>query len=229
MDVRSTCWSITINNPVESDEEAINVARQKGWSIQGQLERGAEGTPHYQLMLKTPQVRMSAVKKVFRRAHIEVARNAAALSQYVHKEDTREGELREQQEMYPTLDKFWDLIVGHLMRAWWAYECWTIECDVPEEHRWYSLAEFDKIVNWIIQDGFHVETMAVNPQTRSAWRLFGRSIVIRSIRRQRDRQTTENAVAVVNIPTDAVSSSSGTEGRQEAQGSSSLQAYVTDE
>lgn len=44
---RATAWSVTINNPNESDEEAINLARQKGWTVQGQKEVGDEGTPHY--------------------------------------------------------------------------------------------------------------------------------------------------------------------------------------
>lgn len=90
---RATCWSLTINNPTKSDEEWIQQARQKGWQVEGQLEKGKEGTEHYQLMVKTPQVRFSAVKKQFPRAHIEIARNPAALAQYVAKEETREADL----------------------------------------------------------------------------------------------------------------------------------------
>ena len=106
---RATCWSITINNPTGADEENMALSRQKGWKVDGQLEVGKDGTPHYQLIVRTPQVRFSAVKKAFPRAHIEVARNPTALEQYVHKDDTKAGELNKQSEMYPSLSKFWDL------------------------------------------------------------------------------------------------------------------------
>ena len=85
---RASVWSVTINNPTQTDEYNISEARQKGWKVEGQLERGEQGTEHYQLILRTPQVRFSAVKQVFPRAHIEVARNVGALTAYVHKEDT---------------------------------------------------------------------------------------------------------------------------------------------
>ena len=88
---RSNIWSLTINNPTADDEECIQLARQKGWKVEGQKEVGKEGTPHYQLMLKTPQVRFSAVKKLFPRAHIEIARNATALAQYVTKKTQGQG------------------------------------------------------------------------------------------------------------------------------------------
>jgi len=70
---RATVWSVTINNPTPSDEEGIALARQRGWQVEGQKEKGSEGTEHYQLMVKTPQVRFSAVKKAFPRGHIEAA------------------------------------------------------------------------------------------------------------------------------------------------------------
>lgn len=71
--------------------------------------RKVRGTPHYQLMVKTPQMRFSALKKQFPRAHIDEARNAQALQQYVHKEETRIGTLVEENEYYPSLAKMWDL------------------------------------------------------------------------------------------------------------------------
>lgn len=197
---RASAWSVTVNNPIESDEENMNLARQRGWKVEGQLERGANGTPHYQLLVRTPQVRFSAVKKAFPRAHIEVARNAAALEQYVHKEETKEGDLKEQSSMYPSLAKFWDLIAENLQDDWWAEMCWSVGDELPSENRHYSLTKFDYICNLLIREGYHVETIAVNPQTRSAWKLFGRSIIIRSLRRQTDRQTDGNTVALVDIP-----------------------------
>ena len=66
---RSTCWSVTINNPTADDEECIALARQVNWTVEGQLEKGVEGTLHCQLMVKTPQVRFSALKKMFPSAY----------------------------------------------------------------------------------------------------------------------------------------------------------------
>lgn len=96
---RGTCWSLTINNPTQDDEDAIHIARQKGWKVEGQKERGEQGTEHYQLMLRTPQVRFSAVKKQFPRAHIELARNPSALATYVSKEETRLQPLAQTNQM----------------------------------------------------------------------------------------------------------------------------------
>ena len=68
---RGTCWAITINNPTEEDMTTTLPAK---WTIIGQMEKGKDGTPHYQAMLTTPQVRFSAIKKVYPRAHIELAK-----------------------------------------------------------------------------------------------------------------------------------------------------------
>lgn len=80
MSDRSRYWSLTINNPTQEDEEAIALARQRGWKVEGQKEVGKEGTPHYQLCLDcSQQQRFSAVKKAFPRAHIEAAKSVVAL------------------------------------------------------------------------------------------------------------------------------------------------------
>lgn len=88
---RGRVWSITINNPSQDDDDAMMAARLQPWvvSLEGQKEKGENGTEHYQLMLKTQTVRFSQVKKAFPRAHIELARNEKALANYVHKDETR--------------------------------------------------------------------------------------------------------------------------------------------
>lgn len=191
---RATLWSVTINNPTAVDEEHIALARQKGWRVEGQLERGQEGTPHYQLMLKTPQVRFSAVKKQFPRAHIEVARNAAALEQYVNKEDTREGSLPVENDRYPSLAKLWDLFSEWIIARDenTAKEAW-------KPNMW--LQRFDQFAEDAILDGYVVETMAVNPQIRCIVKQFGRAVIVRAqnIRRQTDRQTGEKEISRVSI------------------------------
>lgn len=179
---RATSWSITINNPTASDDENLALAKQKGWKVIGQLEKGDNGTPHYQLLVKTPQVRFSAIKKAFPRAHIEVARNVEALEEYVQKDDTRVGQLPTT-EQYPSMTKLWDLF----------YE-WSLTNHMfDEEYRGEEwLIIFDKCICCLIRKGYIVETMAVNPQIRSIVKNYIRSIFERceNIRRQKtDRQT----------------------------------------
>lgn len=198
---RATCWSCTINNPNEGDEDCINLARQKGWKVEGQLERGENGTPHYQLMVRTPQVRFTAVKKAFPRAHIEVARNQSALSAYVHKEETREGELRAQPEQYPSLDRFWSLVLEELIPED-TQPYLLLDNDVYPASR-FTMNAFDRAVSHLIRRGYRVETMAVNPQMRSAWRLYARDLMYRHAV-DRDRQTVNEEVASINIPTHAI-------------------------
>jgi len=194
MSQRATCWSVTINMKSVSKQtadECISRAAQAGWKVEGQLEKGENGTEHYQLMVNTPQTRFSAIKKMFPTAHIEVARKPAALKAYVHKEDTREGELPEANEFYPSLSKFWELVVEHLTplpRK--VVEIGTTK-PAPDRRR---LDQLDETCRILIRKGYHVEGIAVNPSTRSAWNTFSTAIIERTeqqkIRREEtDRQT----------------------------------------
>ena len=176
--------------------------KQKSSKIQGQLEKGHEGTPHYQLMVKTPQIRFSAIKKAFPRAHIEVARNVKALEAYVHKDSTREGSLPVN-DKYPSITALWSLLDGYITTE-------QIQIPIDEESR---LALFDRFVGLYIELGYHIETMAVNPQIRSCVKKYLPSLIFRSkkIRRQTDRQTDELNVSPGSI-------SDGTEEGQESEG-----------
>ena len=190
---RGTAWSVTINNPVAADEENIALSRQRGWTVDGQLEKGENGTPHYQLIVKTPQTRFSAIKKAFPRAHIELARNSAALEQYVHKADTKEGELVSQSELYPSLQRTWDM-----WAEWDPYSRIKLKPMGSKQTEADQFLElFDEFVHDKIKQGYVLETMAVNPQIRSCVKSFYKSIIFRSnIRRQTDRQTDKKNVAV---------------------------------
>lgn len=182
MSQRFSVWSVTINNPTPADEEDIALARQKGWTVDGQLEKGENGTPHYQLIVRSGQQRFGTIKKAFPRAHIEGARNVEALAQYVKKEETRVGELPQSNELYPSLQKLWDLMAEFIQ-------------EFNLEQRWYDAAPegklelFDEFIRHTIEQGYVVETMAANPQTRSCVKLYGENIYIRSLRRRTDRQT----------------------------------------
>lgn len=207
---RRTHWSLTINNPTSADDENINQARQKGWKVDGQLEKGKNGTPHYQLVVKTPQVRFSAVKKQFPRAHLTATRNIAAAEQYVHKEETRLAELPTQDSMYPSLQKLWDLMAEYINSNRLTI-AWT---EAPPDGK---LVIFDKFINYIILEGFVVESMAVNPQIRACVKHYGENILFRSLRRQTDRQTHENNIPELDITNaDETQTETASQGNSEA-------------
>lgn len=194
---RASAWSVTINNPIDADDENMALARQRGWRVDGQKEVGENGTPHYQLIVKTPQIRFSQLKKAFPRAHIEVCRNVAALETYVHKDATRESELAQTSDMYPSLQKFWGHLFDFTESQGWEYDgiVWSLRNRVLDADTGLEL--FDKFGGYMIRQGYCVETMLVNPQIRSIFKNFGSDILLRESRRQTDRQTDESSVSTI--------------------------------
>lgn len=219
-DNRASCWSVTINNPTDADYENMEHARQRGWKVEGQLEKGEEGTPHLQLMVRTPQVRFSAVCKMFPRAHVEPARNVAALSTYVHKEKGRVAPIPTGSDSYPSQAKFWYLVAKKMNNN---QPHWTMDdknalrhpdaCDPEDGYRpnrafMYQDA-FDRIVGsdplkyldiWteeLIAEGYYVECHATNPAVRAAWKKWWRSIVYRAMETARQ---TDIRVQIPGIP-----------------------------
>lgn len=186
---RATCWSLTINNPTEQDLKPTLPAK---WALQGQMEKGEEeGTEHFQGMLTTPQVRFSAVKKIFPRAHIEVARNRQALEKYVHKEDTRIAEVAIRQSDIPTLFDY-----QHTVASVWndddfrAFGERELEANPRQSMDDIALAYVDSIVAADIERGVcGIEYIAINPMWRSAWKKFWRSLVRRERNKPADSQT----------------------------------------
>jgi len=192
-DNKSTAWSLTINNPTADDHAALDVARSKGWRVEGQLEKGAEGTPHLQLLLRTPHIRFGAVKKVFPRAHIEPARNVKALEQYVHKDETRQGELPPASQFYPSMNKYQRLVMRELCNPLYddkdGLDCYELEQGVI---RWYRdedpvrnperwLSILDQATRRLVATGYHVEQYAVNPAFRSSWKKFAPEMLQRAL------------------------------------------------
>lgn len=180
---RATCWSITINNPTSADDEDIGRLRRQPWFIEfkSQLEQGEEGTPHIQGMLRTSQQRFAAIKKALPRAHIEVARNAAALSTYVSKEDTRLASREEVSRDIPTLFEYQDRVAFEL-KAENVYEYAAQgQMDLGEA----ALVCVDAIVaRHIANGGRGLEFIAINPMWRSSWKKFWLSIIKRNARSQ---------------------------------------------
>lgn len=180
MTERATCWSITINNPTEAEV----VCEVPGWKLSGQYEVGEEGTRHFQGMLNTPQVRFSAVKKAFPRAHIEKARNAKALATYVSKEDTRVATY--QAQGVPTIFEYQRIVANE----WDSDEFTRRRCSdeylkrVDYDIGNLALQYVDEICSQKIEDGAPgLEFIAINPMWRSSWKKFYSSIITRNARR----------------------------------------------
>jgi len=170
---RHSCWALTIYS-----EEEANVARPPGWTLKGQWERGEkEGRLHLQAMLLTPQVRGSAVKSIFPKAHIEPARNKKALTNYVAKEDTRVApfETKTTPNIFQYQEKvaaIWDKDVFHDM--YMEYIGKMDEGDI-------ALKYVDNLCSGLIAQGAQgLEFIAVNPMWRSSWKRFYTSIIARN-------------------------------------------------
>jgi len=220
---RATAWSVTINMKTVSQstaDECINTARAKGWKVEGQLEQGEEGTKHYQLMVRTPQTRFSAMKKMFPTAHIEIARNVDALREYVNKEETRTGSLPAQNDKYPSVTKMWELFWDHIpLKDWFTgtdadINQYASDLPVGEKAR---LQYLDETGAWLIKSGYYIEQHLVNPQVRSSFQKFAKELCVRTLRKivkeSADRQTDRHVEIEsehINIPT-----TDGTEDDQE--------------
>lgn len=218
--VRGTNWSVTYwfdteNTPSkEKVDEYIARARQRGWVINGQIEKAPEtGNLHYQLHLNTrKQVRASDIKKMLPTAWIQKARKTVALQQYVVKEDTRVAPLADETDKYPTANKLWELIYREY--DIWDKEGWDqTEWSSGGEVQLYReddqkalqrdpLAFFDKVMGQLIRKGYYVDMLASNPAIRSFWKKFWADILYRTreVVRQTDRQN-ELISDAVNIPT----------------------------
>ena len=84
-------YVLTINNPENTLAEQLEMFRRAGAERAiAQLEKGEQGTPHFQCFIgfKESQ-RFRALKKKFPTAHIEIAKSAFDSWQYCQKEDTR--------------------------------------------------------------------------------------------------------------------------------------------
>lgn len=176
---RSTCWSITINNPTQEDHDQTNNTEGHKWfkSFEGQIEQGEEGTHHIQGMLKTASVKWSVVKKAFPRAHIEPAKSVAALTKYVHKEDTKVAELEARKcatvaTLNESLTRYWDDYT----------QCHNhVVAMTKETNEAPGLYLLDRLVNRLIIEGYYgVEYIGANPSVRATWKKYWESILYRA-------------------------------------------------
>lgn len=188
---RATCWSITINNPTEIDLKCDT----PGWKLQGQFEEGNEGTRHFQGMLETPQVRFSAVKRVFPRAHIEVAKNKKALQVYVNKQETRVGTFEAQ--AVPNMFQLQDSIASD-----WDDDEWKrrLYINIEQDDGARVLEYLDTLVSKRIEAGQRgIEYIAINPMWRSSWKKFWASIIRRNARLERKEEDDEEKESAQDV------------------------------
>lgn len=191
-------WSITINNPTDEDKERWACLKSLTWvkEVKGQLERGQEGTLHIQGMIKTQSVRFSQVKKALPRAHIEPARNATALAQYVTKSETRVASL-------PTLKvasqaDVQNMIIEYLEREakfrypeWdslmlWSQKLHRYEYELQQDWEYWT----DLAVSALIYRGYYgVEFVMANNQVRQAFKKYFVPIIHRTIHARQTQST----------------------------------------
>ncbi len=82
-------WFFTLNNPEKDDKEIlIDILGQKGQYL-FQLEKGKEGTIHYQgVFFSKSNIAFTTLQKINGKIHWEKARNKKACLEYCSKEDT---------------------------------------------------------------------------------------------------------------------------------------------
>lgn len=238
---RATCWSVTINmgksgTRAETINEWISAARGKGWKVTGQVEAApSTGTQHYQLMVQTPQTRFSAIKRAFPTGHIEIARNRAALLQYVTKTDTRVGQLVDNDEKYPSAGRFWVLLYKHNNThgtdGWDETDENAVRFYNPETQKELEddpLGWLDQEAGYMIRGGYVIDHLITNPAIRSFWKKFWPQILYRA--RETDRQTDKQTITLETHNTDGESGSRGSEdaGASEAESTSTESEAASD-
>lgn len=192
MSIRGTCWSVTWYPPTDSMNYEVSKAEIEayskrqlapGWKLQGQMEQCPDTKRyHFQAMLKTPQVRCSAVINAMDKAHIELAKNKSALASYVTKEESRVATIESTQAI-PTLFEYQGMIAEKYVEE----ECKAFIAKRMELTEWKEqygeafVKYIDSLVAKDIKSGRRgAEYIAVNPMWRSAWKLFGPEIISRS-------------------------------------------------
>lgn len=191
---KSCCWSITINNPTDDDLQQWESLKHAHFVREavGQMEKGENGTPHLQGMVKTTSVRFSQMKRALTRAHIEAARSAAALAKYVVKEETRVSTIPttkvatqadvQKTILNLTLTRYLELGNENNKELFYAWlrnikysKLLKLEDQIFSVDYW-----IDTAVNNLIVEGFYgIEFVMSNPQVRSAFKNYFAAIIIR--------------------------------------------------
>lgn len=192
---KSSCWSVTINNPNDDDNAAwTGLAANNSWvkEVKGQLEEGENGTPHIQGYVKTEYGRFfQKLRAALPRAHIEVAKNQFALEKYVQKEETRIGAVASvktatqsdlQYEMVSLL--MYSTNMKYITQKNWDKSYDAIAVNIlnnAEEIRQFWEPILDDAVKSLINKGYYgVEFVVSNNQVRSAFKRYLPEILYRA-------------------------------------------------
>lgn len=207
---KATSWIITLNNPTAMEITGWEQIKMNHFvkEAQGQIEVGAEGTPHIQGYIRTESVRWSQIKKLFPRAHIEIAKNAIAAKQYCQKTDTRQEKLvcsdintSIHDAVYEEClhwfcynrpgprETGWIRALPSVLSKKDAYFPMMAHCG--ELHETIREKIYDRAIsNMIISGVKHIEFIAVNNITRSAFKKYFPALMYREdeLRRQKKFQ-----------------------------------------
>lgn len=199
--IRASCWSFTINNPIDSDFQSLQKTRCPGFvkEIHYQEEIGENGTPHIQGCALTTQVRGSAMKDWLPRAHLEVARKKQALLDYVKKPETAvPGTQVVVQADYLAMDMALKEIAKYEMD--WADWFKSATSDKRVKDKAFEKEEFWNAVKQILLERPQAVGLFTNPQLERAW-INTRSVWIELLEkdRQTDRQSLENKISGESI------------------------------
>lgn len=217
---KASHWSITLNNPTADEINVWANLKQYHWvkEVVGQLEEGEEKTPHIQGYLRTSSVRFAQLKAVLPRAHIEQAKNSAALKQYAQKEETRIATLSvkdKPESIHAHLHQYM-LNWCHSHRLYQNDKLeWQVK-KVPkmpydEEYLNMILLDaistgkgfftekhnehfFDETIKTMIEKGVpHIEFMGANNLMRSAFKKYLPSILYRQINESKGKSAQEKS------------------------------------
>jgi len=139
------------------------------WLVDGQLEVGENGTPHYQFYINTQkQVRFSAIKRVFPKAHIECSHDMKKVESYCKKWKTRQTDTKtvKIERWDPDSDE------RYTTKMFWA-DLASIWFEVYEETDTDIMLVYDYCVQQLIDMEFPCHMVAVQPQNRKAFQLYG--------------------------------------------------------
>jgi len=202
---RNSAWSLTLFNNEWKDFQ------HPSWTLEGQEELcPATGKLHYQGMLHTGQVRFSAVKKVFPKAHIEPCRDPVALKKYVHKAATRAAQpTRTGRTM--NRDKFFADVFEHM----WNSDADHMEEDIKTDRHCNLLLQ---VVEQMLMAGgdWSYSYMAMNPQTKQLWERF-RNVYYTSWREEYENNIAGGQTEDADDNSSVEQDSSGEMGREHQQ------------
>lgn len=212
---RHSAWSLTLFNNEWKDFQ------HSTWDLEGQEELCPEtGKLHYQGMLHTGQVRWSAVKKVFPKAHIEPCRDPVALRKYVHKEATRAPAPRTGRTM--NRDKFFADVFEHM----WNSDADHMEEDIKTDRHCNLLLQ---VVEQMLMAGgdWSYSYMAMNPQTKQLWERF-RNVYYTSWREEYENNIAGGQIEDANDNESVQSHSSGSVGGEHEHQEAEIEVCVSE-